>query len=105
MHWLLFLGLLWASIYAASLLTALFVRALLPISPFVAAIAGLFVGLIGVLYLVGTYADRRLRTTVGDLLRRERPTLGVGREEDLGGIVEELKESEQRRSTAEDRSK
>ena len=102
MHWLVLLGVLWAVIYVASLLTALIVNASFPVDPFVAILSGLFVGMIGVLYLASTYADRRLRMLVADLVRRERPSLEVPRDDEIGGIVEELQETEQRRSNSED---
>jgi hypothetical protein len=105
MHWAFQLGLLWVVIYTASLLTALVVSAFLPVSPFVAVMVGLSVGLLGVLYAAGSYADQRVLAVLHDRFPRDRPTIPVDRDEALGGIVDELRENEQQGSMSKERSK
>jgi hypothetical protein len=92
MHWTVIIALLWFAIYLASILFAFTVKFLLPVSAFQAAVAGLAVGLFGVLYVVGARADQRLREILGDLVRLRRPTVTVDGEDDIEAIIEELED-------------
>lgn len=92
MHWTVTIALLWFAIYVTSLVVALTLNVLLPVSPFQAVLSGLVVGLFGVLYVVGSRIDQQLWEVLADLVRLRRPTVTVGGEDDIEAIIEELED-------------
>jgi hypothetical protein len=105
MHWLAYLGLIWAAIYVISILIAFLVKILLPIPTMVAAMSGLVGGLFGVFYVIFKYADHPVRGMIDDLGPPDRPEPGIGDlvgEEDFGGIIEELRDQDAAGGPSED---
>jgi len=94
MHWLVYIGLIWAAIYVTSIVIAVVVNLLLPIPPGMAAASGLVGAMLGVFYYLFKYAEHPVQSAIDEIGRR-RPGASIGdvvEGEDIGGIVEELRD-------------